>query len=82
MRGFGRLVPPRPPMPWTVAVGLRCMVKAPVAVGVLLSFDCYLRIGELMALVREDIAFGNDRGFGVNHAEMDRVHIHLQELGT
>lgn len=86
LRGFNRLAPsvPRPPMPWPVAVAIAMWLaqhgRVQFAVGVLLSFDCYLRIGELMGLIREDIAFGCDPRLGVDHD--NRVHIHLRVTKT
>lgn len=61
LRGFERALPSRPylPMPWelTVAVAVRLAGDGRwrMAIGVLLAFDCLLRINELLALRREDL---------------------------
>jgi hypothetical protein len=49
-------------MPLPVAVAMAMWVsfnnRGAIAIGILLSFDCYLRIGEWLQLVTTDIAFG------------------------
>lgn len=86
LRGFNRLVPSisRPPMPWPVAVAMAMWLsfrgRGAIAIGILLSFDCYLRIGELLQLVTTDIAFGRDPRLGLD--DDTRVHIHLRRTKT
>jgi integrase len=86
LRGYNRLVPSisRPPMPWPVAVALAMWLTfndhGVIGIGVLLSFDCYLRIGELLQLVTTDIAFGRDPRLGLE--DDTRVHIHLRRTKT
>ena len=50
------------------------------ALMMLVGFDCYLRIGELLQLVTTDIAFGRDPRLGLN--DDTRVHIHLRRTKT
>ena len=89
LRGFNRLQPstPYPPMPWTVATAIASWLAMnhrkwgfAMAVGIVLSFDCYLRCGELLGLVYEDIAHGRDSRLGLDDEE--RVHIHLRTTKT
>jgi integrase len=40
------------------------------AIGTLLSFDCFLRVGELVALKREDVADAGDVRLGVDSDNM------------
>lgn len=89
LNGFGRLRPSisHPPMPWPVcaAVSLWLAVNNPnhglsMAIGVILSFDCYLRTGELLGLQYDDIAFGRDARLGID--DDGRVHIHLRTTKT
>jgi hypothetical protein len=89
LRGFCRLCPstPWPPLPYpaTVAISGWLAVNAAhhrlaMAVSVLLSFDCYLRAGELLGIYYEDVATGSDRRVGLK--ESDRVHIHLRVTKT
>ena len=74
LRGWRRLVPSvsHPPLTWdlTVCVALRLAVKGKWAMGlgVLLAFDCYLRIGELCSLTRNDIAGHNDPRLGSSYS--------------
>ena len=89
IRGFNRLRPstPHPPMPWTVTTAIAAWLAVnhrkqgfAMAIGVVLSFDCYLRTGELLGLLYEDIAVGRDSRLGLDDAE--RVHIHLRTTKT
>ena len=66
LKGWCRKHPPvsYPPLSWnlTVAIAarLRRRVNPVMAIGVLLAFDCYLRIGELLDLRKEDVAVPGD----------------------
>lgn len=66
LKGWNRKHPPvpYPPLSWnlTVAIAarLRRRVDPVMALGVLLAFDCYLRIGELLGLCKEDVAVPGD----------------------
>jgi integrase len=86
LRGFNRLVPsfPRPPLSWnatvSIAIWLTVHHKWVIAIGVLLSFDCYLRVGELLALEYEDFAVGTDPRLGQSDSSM--VHLHLRRTKT
>ena len=88
IRGYNRLCPstPYPPLPHTAAVVIAAWLALghvkhgyAMAVAMVLSFDCYLRAGELLGLIREDVATGRDRRIGTND---DRVHIHLRSTKT
>ena len=66
LRGFGKLLPSTsyPPVTWEIAVVIAvqlwrhdCLRSG---IATLLAFDCLLRIGELLALRKEDIAFPGD----------------------
>lgn len=66
VRGFGRLRPSSPwaPLPYTVAAAIAAWLAVnhdrwgfaiAAAVGILLSFDCYLRSSELLGIHYEDV---------------------------
>ncbi len=65
-RGWFRKHPPTPypPLSWHLTVALASWlhtnVAAPLAIGVLLAFDCYLRLGELLNLRKEDVSVPGD----------------------
>jgi integrase len=86
LRGYNRMMPSvaRPPMPWTVAaavaVWLAAQKKATMAIGVILSFECYLRSGELLRLITTDFASGGDARLGLK--DNQRMHIHLRRTKT
>lgn len=89
LHGFGKLKPSIswPPLPWTATAAMAVWLAAnhkqhglAMAVAIVLSFDCYLRTGELLALVYEDIAIGGDARLGMECT--DRVHIHLRRTKT
>ncbi len=86
LRGYSsmKVSTPHPPMPWTVCTSLAFWLamnkKFPLAVAVLLSFDCYLRIGECIALLKDDVAFGGDPRLGLSRS--DRVHINIRAAKT
>ena len=87
LHGYTSLLPsnPHPPMPWTVCTALAMWLafnkKFPLAVAIILSFDCYLRIGEVLKLVKDDIAFSDDPRLGVV-TQLDRVHINIRAAKT
>ena len=63
-----------PPITWELAV-LMAVVLAKSgfyseAVGILLSFDCYLRVGELVSILYHHIALPNDPRLGAAHRHM------------
>lgn len=79
LRGWRRLRPPRPhpPLTWELTVAIACRmarVKKPGgwlrAVGCLLAFDSYLRLGELCGLRREDVADVKDARLGLQFGGM------------
>ena len=71
LRGWSKLVPvvSHPPLTWDLTVLIAVQVIREhwslLALGILLSFDCLLRVSELTNLVMEDIVFPDDRRFGV-----------------
>ena len=77
IKGWNKQQPGRsyPPLTWElaqlVAVHLRHSSNVPNAhrlgVGVLLAFDCLLRVGELCNLRREDVADTGDNRLGREH---------------
>lgn len=70
LRGWRRLRPPvpHPPLTWNLAVLIACDIartgRARHAIGILLAFDSYLRVGELTSLRREDLADTGDIRLG------------------
>ncbi len=70
LRGWTSLVPPvpYPPLSWdlTVLISFRLTLCGfpRMAFAVLLSFDCFLRVGELTSLRREDVTLGQDLRLG------------------
>lgn len=66
IKGWSRLTPSnsRLPLPWSVVVNMAGMLASEgmlrVAVGVLLAFECYLRINELLHLRVSDIFLPGD----------------------
>ena len=66
LRGFTKLSPSTPwkPVPWHVTLVIACWLarfkRAKYGLAVLLCFDCYLRVGELINLRFNDFAYGND----------------------
>ena len=75
LKGWRRLVPVSsyPPLTWDLTVLLACEVTRmghPVlGLGFLLSFDCLLRINELLALGRDDVATPSDLRLGVSGSD-------------
>jgi len=76
IRGWSKLQPAKayPPLTWelTCLIALRLVMDGSLrfAIGVLLSFDCLLRVGELVNLRREDIADAKDARIGVSAVDM------------
>ncbi len=66
LRGWNRKHPPvpYPPVSWNLTVAIAYRIRGRVdpvmAIGVLLAFDCYLRLGELLGLVKEDVSVPGD----------------------
>ena len=81
LRGWHKLHPvlSYPPLTWelTVLIALKMSVQSwPLAVGTLLAFDCFLRVGELVGLKREDVADSSDARLGAGFKGMrDLSHI-------
>ena len=87
LRGWSRMTPSTsyPPFSWEVA----CAVGAKLArspteyrhgVATVLAFDCFLRVGELCALRREDVADEGDPRMGAGHKGM-LLHIRKAKTG-
>lgn len=87
LRGYQSLKPSssRPPMPWTVCLVIAFWLarkgKTSMAIAVLVSFDCYLRIGEMLQLTKADVAMNHDPRLGLSSNE-SRVHIHIRKAKT
>jgi hypothetical protein len=70
LKGWQRLVPsvPYPPLTWDLAVcvGVHMASRTHLSLGLatVLAFDCYLRVGELVALRRCDVADTGDVRMG------------------
>jgi integrase len=86
LRGFNRLVPSfaRPPISWHISIAIALWLtfrgKYDIAIGMLLSFDCYLRINELLSLVVDDFAVGNDARLGLT--DVSSICLHLRHTKT
>jgi integrase len=84
--GWSKLQPskPYPPLSYDLAVLISVHLAwrqwGPLAVGTLLAFDCMLRIGELLAIVKEDVAVGGDVRVGGQF--VDRVVVRLRRTKT
>lgn len=76
LRGWNKLQPAKsyPPLTWElaclIAVRLALDHQFTLAIGTLLSFDCFLRVGELVGLLREDVADAQDPRIGRTSFEM------------
>jgi integrase len=86
LSGFHRQLPSEswPPLPWRVTVLLSAWMAARghrrAAVGTVLAFHCYLRAAtELLPLVREDVALGDDPRLGTDDG---RVFLRLRNTKT
>jgi integrase len=73
-----------PPITWELTVLLAVTMARSVyhahSIAILLAFDCYLRVGELCRLRRNDIALPHDPRLG--SAGTSRVTLHLQHTKT
>ena len=84
LRGWHKLHPvlSYPPLTWelTVLIALKISLHSwPLAVGTLLAFDCFLRVGELVGLKREDVADSSDARLG---AEFKGMALRLRKTKT
>lgn len=85
LRGWSRLHPvlSYPPLTWdlTVIIAVKMALRgySRLALGTILAFDSFLRIGELMGIRREDVADGNDPRIGV---ELKGMAIRLRKTKT
>jgi hypothetical protein len=85
LRGYGRLYVSvqHPPLTAPAVACIACWLvikgKLPMAIGVMLSFDCYLRSSELLGLVREDVAISSDPRLGMVG---DRMYLRLGHTKT
>jgi integrase len=76
LKGWAKLRPsvPFPPLTWPLTVAIACEMSQRGlllhAVGVLLSFHCLLRVGELTQLTKADIAVQNDDRLGLGKMAM------------
>ena len=76
VRGWLKQQPGRsyPPMTWELAAAVAARLAKSghyaAGVGVLLAFDCFLRVSELVGLRREDVADYGDRRIAVEHKGM------------
>jgi integrase len=87
LEGWKRLVPPKsyPPLTWKVTVviayALVIMGKLDFAIGVLLSFDAYLRVSELSNLLVSDVVLPGDSRLGPEPA-VGMAQLHLENTKT
>jgi integrase len=85
LRGWNKKHPAKsyPPLTWSlsVAIGVQMVRRGEWrhAVGTLLAFDCFLRVGELVGLKREDVADTNDLRIG---AEFKGMALRLRKTKT
>ena len=77
LRGWAKATPAvsHPPLSWELACAVAAKMAATRgqyrhAVGVLLSFDCFLRVSEMCGLQREDVADAGDKRMGALHTGM------------
>lgn len=74
LKGWQRLRTPSPwpPLTYPLCVAIACQLSSAgfvrEAIGCLLAFECYLRIGEFTSLMREDVAFAGDARLGAAYA--------------
>ena len=63
-----------PPLTWELTVVIACTLArshhCAAAMAMLLGFDCYLRVGELLGLRRCDVILPNDSRMGQAHTHM------------
>jgi hypothetical protein len=87
LMGYHRATPSirYPPMPWTVCVSLSdrlIRMGLPIhAIGLLVSFDCYLRINELRHIRVSDVALPGDTRFGQTWS-YTFIHLRRTKTGT
>jgi hypothetical protein len=80
LKGWRNLVPSKsyPPVTWNVALviayALRCRGLEEMAIAVLLSFEDYLRVSELMGLSVSDVMLPQDSRLGVDQQQYS-VHL-------
>ena len=76
LRGWGRIrkTTSHPPLTWELAVMFAVTMAQSgfhsSAIALLLSFDCYLRVGEMVRLTRADVIMPNDPRMGRSHTAM------------
>lgn len=76
LRGWSKRHPPvsYPPLTWELAclISLRLALSGFMhhAIAVLLGFDCFLRVGEIVGLHHEDVADAKDARIGVKSIDM------------
>jgi len=76
LRGWNKLTPPKayPPLTWelTCAIAVRMASNGNMRAGIgcLLAFDCFLRVGELVGLRKEDVADAKDARIGAQSKDM------------
>src|SRR4051794_5808536 len=75
LRGWNKLQPvlSYPPLTWELTVCIALKMSAcswSLGVGALLAFDCFLRVGELVGLKREDVADTDDARLAVGFKGM------------
>lgn len=86
IKGWNKIAPTTsyPPLSWdlaaVIAVRLVLTGNLRAGVGVLLAFDCYLRVGELCDLKREDIADVKDSR--LDSKVPARMHLRLRHTKT
>lgn len=86
IKGWNKIAPTSsyPPLSWDLAcvIAVRMVLTGNLraAVGVLLAFDCYLRVGELCELKREDIADVKDSR--LDSKVPARMHLRLRHTKT
>ncbi len=85
-RGWNKLCPvlSYPPLTWdlTVLIALKISLRSwSAAIGTLLAFECFLRIGELCGLKREDVADAKDARLGVEFRGM-ALRLRKTKTGT
>jgi integrase len=85
LKGWDKLQPSQAwaPLTWdltsVIAVHFVLRGRLDMAVGCLLAFDCLLRVGEMTALQRRDVAFDNDPRIGNDFKE---AGLHLRHTKT
>jgi integrase len=76
VRGWNKMCPGHsyPPLTWELAIAIGVQLtragRHRHGIGVVLAFDCLLRVGELVALRREDVVDTGDSRLGFEHRGM------------